>query len=82
MSSTQPAFGGMFRQLIELGVIEINTEPLDDRIERRLKQFWENTSCPRCGHQSIMTWEHSSLVKSEIAVQRRDQLAEGSLLFA
>jgi hypothetical protein len=29
MSSTQPAFGGMFRQLIELGVIEINTEPLD-----------------------------------------------------
>ena len=25
---------------------------------------------------------HSSLVKSEIAVQRRDQLAEGSLLFA
>jgi len=30
----------MFRQLIELGVIEINTEPLDARIERRLKQFW------------------------------------------
>ena len=26
--------------------------------------------------------DHSSLVKSEIAVQRRDQLAEGSLLFA
>ncbi len=29
MSSTESAFGGMFRQLIELGVIEINTEPLD-----------------------------------------------------
>ena len=29
MSSAQPAFGGMFRQLIELGVVEINTEPLD-----------------------------------------------------
>jgi len=28
MSSAQPAFGGMFRQLIELGVIEVNTEPL------------------------------------------------------
>ncbi|MDB2272856.1 IS1595 family transposase, partial [Halorubrum ezzemoulense] len=56
MSSTESAFGGMFRQLIELGVIEINTEPLDARIERRLKRFWENTSCPRCGHQSIMTW--------------------------
>src|SRR6056297_1203297 len=47
----------MFRQLIELGVVEINTEPLDARIERRLKEFWENTSCPRCGHQSIVTWE-------------------------
>ena len=63
MSSTQPAFGGMFRQLIELGVIEINTEPLDGRIERRLKQFWENTSCPRCGHQSIMTWEKHDRVR-------------------
>jgi hypothetical protein len=29
MSSTEPAFGGMFRRLIELGVTEINTEPLD-----------------------------------------------------
>ena len=46
----------MFRQLIELGVIEVNTEPLDARIERRLKKFWENTSCPRCGHQSTVTW--------------------------
>jgi transposase-like protein len=57
MVSAQPAFGGMFRQLIELGVVEVNTEPLDARIERRLKEFWENTSCPRCGHQSIVTWE-------------------------
>jgi hypothetical protein len=45
MSSAQPAFGGMFRQLIELGVVEVGTEPLDARIERRLKEFWENTSC-------------------------------------
>jgi hypothetical protein len=45
MSSAQPAFGGMFRQLIELGVVEVGTEPLDARIERRLKDFWENTSC-------------------------------------
>ncbi len=57
MSSAQPAFGGMFRQLIELGVVKISTEPLDARIERRLKEFWENTSCPRCGQQSIVTWE-------------------------
>jgi len=57
MSSAQPAFGGMFRQLIELGVVKIDTEPLDARIERRIKEFWRNTSCPRCGHQSIVTWE-------------------------
>jgi len=47
----------MFRQLIELDVIEIDTEPLNARIERRLKGFWENRSCPRCGHQSIVIWE-------------------------
>ncbi|GAB7121191.1 MULTISPECIES: IS1595-like element ISNpa1 family transposase [Natrialbaceae] len=63
MASTQPAFGGMFRQLIELGVIEINTEPLDACIERRLKEFWENTSCPRCGHQRLMTSETSDRVR-------------------
>ena len=57
MSSAQPAFGAMFRELIELGVVEIDTEPLDAGIERRLKEFWKNTSCPRCGHQSIVTWE-------------------------
>ncbi|ELZ39308.1 hypothetical protein C463_17228 [Halorubrum californiense DSM 19288] len=47
----------MFRQLIELGVVEVDTEPLDARIERRLKESWENTSCPRCGHQSMVTWD-------------------------
>jgi hypothetical protein len=44
----------MFRQLIKLGVAEVNTEPLDARIERRLKKFWENTLCSRCGYQSIV----------------------------
>jgi hypothetical protein len=44
MSSAQPAFGEMVRQLIERGVIEINTEPLDARIERRLKESWQNVS--------------------------------------
>ncbi|RLM53499.1 IS1595 family transposase [Halobellus sp. Atlit-31R] len=56
MASAQPVFGAMFRELIELGVVEIDTEPLDARIERRLKDFWENTSCPRCGHTAVQTW--------------------------
>ena len=29
MSSTEPAFGRLFQQLIELDVIKINMEPLD-----------------------------------------------------
>jgi ribosomal protein S27AE len=57
MASAQPAFGAMFRELIDLGVVEIATESLDVDIKRRLKEFWEKTSCPRCGHQSIVTWE-------------------------
>ncbi len=39
MSSAQPAFGAMFREPIELGVVEINTKPLDAGIEWRLKEF-------------------------------------------
>lgn len=56
MSGAQPAFGGMFRQLIKLGVVKIDTEPLDACIERRLKEAWEHTSCPRCGYNAIQTW--------------------------
>ena len=62
MSSTEPAFGRLFQQLIELDVIKIDTEPLDARIERRLKEFWENTPCPRCGHCSIVTWENTDRI--------------------
>jgi ribosomal protein S27AE len=58
MSSAQPAFGAMFRELIELGVVKIDTEPLDAGIERRLKEVWEHTSCPRCGHNAVQTWPH------------------------
>jgi hypothetical protein len=31
MPSSDPAFGRMLRQLVDLGVITINTEPLDGR---------------------------------------------------
>ena len=62
MPSSDPAFGRMLRQLVDLGVITINTEPLDAAIERRLKQFWESTTCPRCGNPSIYTWESSDRI--------------------
>ncbi|WP_254544872.1 IS1595-like element ISHrub1 family transposase [Halomarina pelagica] len=62
MSKTQPAFGGMLRNLIDDGILELRTEPLDALVERRLKQLWEHTPCPRCGNRTIRTWEHSDRV--------------------
>ena len=62
MSSTESAFDRLFQQLIELDVIKIDTEPLDARIERRLKKFWESSPCPRCGNQHIVTWENTDRI--------------------
>ncbi|WP_121743575.1 IS1595 family transposase [Natronorubrum halophilum] len=57
MSSTIPTFGRMLRQLVDLEVLALRTEPLDVRIERRLKQFWADAICPHCDHQSIRVWD-------------------------
>ena len=62
MPSSDPAFGRMLRQLVDLGVLKIETEPLDGRIERRLKQFWESRTCPQCGNPTIRTWESTDRV--------------------
>ncbi|WP_254533489.1 IS1595 family transposase [Natrinema gelatinilyticum] len=59
---SQPAFGKMLQQLVDLGVIELQTKPLDDQIERRLKKFWEQAPCPECGDPSIQTWPSSNRV--------------------
>ena len=39
MAFAQLAFGEMFRQMAELGIVEVSTEPFDAGIERRLKEF-------------------------------------------
>jgi transposase-like protein len=52
----------MFRQLVDLGVINVDPKPLDARIERRLKNFWEQTACPRCDRPSIRTWPSSDRI--------------------
>ena len=62
MSLSQSTFGRMLRQLVDIGVFDLNLEPLDARIERRLKQFWEHTTCPHCGYPSIRTWESSERI--------------------
>jgi hypothetical protein len=40
MSNERAALGGMFEQLVDLGVIEFSSEPLDAIVERRLKAIW------------------------------------------
>jgi hypothetical protein len=40
MSHEHAALGEMLKQLVELGVIEFRSEPLDAIAERRLKTIW------------------------------------------
>ena len=46
---SQTAFGGMLQDVVELNSIVLRLEPLDDEIERRCKQAWEQAACPECG---------------------------------
>jgi len=62
MPSSDPAFGRMLRQLVDLGVLKLETEPLDAVIERRLKQFWGSRTCPRCGNPTVRSWESTDRV--------------------
>ncbi len=59
---SQPAFGKMLHQLVDLGVIKLQTKPLDEQIERRLKKFWERAPCPKCGEPSVQTWPSSNRI--------------------
>ena len=38
----------MLEQLVELGVIEFQPDPLDDGVERRLKAIWIARTCLNC----------------------------------
>lgn len=55
MSKQRPAFGGMLVNLVELGAIEFQPEPLDAIVERRLKAIWTTRSCPTCGADTLHT---------------------------
>mgnify|MGYP000321381269 FL=1 len=56
---TQTAFGGMLRDVVELNSIVLRPEPLDDEIERRCKQAWEQAPCPECGDTAIQSGDSS-----------------------
>ena len=59
---TQTAFGGMLRDVVELNSIVLRPEPLDDEIERRCKQAWEQAPCPECGETAIQSGDDSPRV--------------------
>ena len=59
---SQTAFGGMLRDVVELNSIVLRPEPLDDEIERRCKQAWEQAACPECGETSVQSGDDSPRV--------------------
>ncbi len=57
--TNQTPFGGMLQQLVELTAIVLRPEPLDDEIERRCKQAWEDAPCPECGDTAVQAGDDS-----------------------
>ena len=55
----QTAFGGMLQDIVELTSIVLRPEPLDQEIERRCKQAWEQAPCPECGEIAIQSGDSS-----------------------
>jgi len=51
----QSAFSRMIQDIVELGSIVLRPEPLDEEIERRCKQAWEQALCPECGETTIQS---------------------------
>jgi hypothetical protein len=52
----------MFRELIVLSVVEIDTEPLDTRVERRLRASGRTRLVPARAHRR-QTWPHLDRVR-------------------
>lgn len=55
----QTTFGGMLQDIVELTSIVLRPEPLDQEIERRCKQAWEQAPCPECGEIAIQSGDSS-----------------------
>lgn len=62
MCKEQPALGGMLRDLVELGAIESRPEPLDELVERRLKEIWTTRSCPNCDEDTLHALDGSDRI--------------------
>jgi len=55
----QTAFGGTLQEVIAMEAIPLRPEPLDELIERRCKQAWEEAPCPECRQTAVEAFEDS-----------------------
>jgi transposase-like protein len=62
MTNERAALGGMLEQLVDLGVIEFASEPLDAIVERRLKDVWTSRTCPNCDADSLHALDNSARI--------------------
>ena len=62
MSNKHAALGGMLEQLVDLGVIEFSSEPLDTIVERRLKAIWTARTCPNCDADALHALDTSARI--------------------
>ena len=62
MSNKHAALGGMLEQLVDLGVIEFRSEPLDAIVERRLKAIWTARACPNCHADALHALDGSTRI--------------------
>jgi transposase-like protein len=62
MSKERAALGGMLEQLVDLGVIEFCSEPLDAIVERRLKAVWTSRTCPNCDADALQALDGSTRI--------------------
>ena len=62
MTNERAALGGMLEQLVDLGVIEFCSEPLDAIVERRLKAVWTSRACPNCDADALHALDGSARI--------------------
>ena len=62
MSNKRAALGGMFEQLVDLGVTEFASEPLDTIVKRRLKAIWTARICPNCDADALHALDGSTRI--------------------
>ena len=62
MSTERAALGRMLEQLVDFGVIEFCSEPLDTIVERRLNTIWTTQTCPNCDADALDALDGSNRI--------------------